>query len=289
MSDADEKLQPVAAKPVKADRVPQGAAVASEPDVDLPYSTDLAWSPKMVAGICGGLLIFAIGIYLVAGGGDDDNNAPSLQPSAPALGGLSTPGGPAPAGPAAPAPGTPKPITPALGAPAGAPTDDFDGPDGSLGEPWQMIGTWERTNGRLILTEAVEGTKQFAVRSMGSGDGAVYANAVWPSPTGGLVFRYVDPQNYWQVVPVAAYAAWSVSKVVDGEVISAATLTLSNTDPSTGVRVEMEGPQLRFFVDDQLKETIEDPTHASAQRAGFVVTVDRVSMARWDDFYAVPA
>lgn len=169
--------------------------------------------------------------------------------------------------------------------------DDFDRPGNALslgkagsGQSWERVaGYWGINDGVAVRTADVPGLPSLTVVPQAKGDGLVEVTMSTVEPGAGLVFRYVDPGNYWSVTTDPALGTWKVARVVDGK----SELVTEFSAPSKGgttITVTLNGPLLRFLVEAVEYFQISDQTFEGQLQAGLVSPPDSTGKARWDRF-----
>jgi hypothetical protein len=84
----------------------------------------------------------------------------------------------------------------------------------------------------------------------------------------GLVFRYEDEANYWQIVAAPDYGTWAISRVENGNI-----KTIGDTGFFAGSTVEVifVGSTIQFWLDGVLREAIRDDFLAESNGIGLIV------------------
>ena len=169
--------------------------------------------------------------------------------------------------------------------------DTFDRPDGDgLGEgppgyEWRGdSGTWAVRGGRATAT-GHDGFATFATVDTGEPDGTAEVRVVRLRDGAGLVFRYVDPENFWAVAAVPEFGTWHLLRVVDGAGSDAplAVIPAPTTD-QTRIGVRAVGERIEVLVDGEPVEERSDGTHRDAMRWGIMMKGPETTAARFDDF-----
>ncbi|MFT7394497.1 MAG: hypothetical protein ACI83Y_002176 [Candidatus Azotimanducaceae bacterium] len=169
--------------------------------------------------------------------------------------------------------------------------DLFDASPGALDGrvvPGRPGATWADPSGSLVVADgAVRVVPQadlpvIAILEQSGTITSVRAAFSTVSTTAGLVFRYQDADNYWQVTAVPKFATWAISRIEQGE--ATAIGDVGFTSGST-IDVIFVGSSIQFLVDGVLGEIIRDDFLAEAELIGLIVgsTGDDVVV---DEFYA---
>jgi hypothetical protein len=158
------------------------------------------------------------------------------------------------------------------------------------GQLWKAVtGTWGIRDDEAYVVTPHANNRSLAVIDMGAGDGTVKVSFPHTSSGSGLVFRYKNSVNFWQIEAVTDYATWNVRKVVDGQSTSFGNVGTVATGAGTTISVRMQGPTIDIFVNGVKKLTLTD---TSLQTEHFVGMSSRPSpdsdAARWDNFAATP-
>ena len=133
--------------------------------------------------------------------------------------------------------------------------DRADDPDslGDAGEggTWDPVaGTWGiRDDAAVTSGGAGEGpVPRRRAPADGRGDGLTEVTMTVVEDGAGLVFRYLDPQNYWSIVANPGVGTWTVNRTIDGDAELAGELPGPTNDNVT-ISVEQKGSNLRFLLD----------------------------------------
>jgi hypothetical protein len=173
-------------------------------------------------------------------------------------------------------------------------TDGFDRADaGALGRPatgsrWHAArGIWGVRDGEAFVVEPATSGPSLALTVTGSRTESVQARMPVVVPGSGLAFRCQGPANCWRVEAVPRDGTWNVVKVLGGHEQVVANLGTVPVAPGTTIRVDLDGPTLRFWVNGQHARTVADAALAGSPRAGLSIrSGPAVRRARWDDFQA---
>jgi hypothetical protein len=175
---------------------------------------------------------------------------------------------------------------------AAAPLADlFDASPGALdgrAVPGRPGATWADPSGSLIVADGTvrivpnADLPVIAILEQGGTITSVRAAFSTVAATAGLVFRYQDTDNYWQVTAAPNFGTWAISRVEQGE--ATAMGDVGFTSGST-IDVIFAGSSIQFLVDGVLGEFIRDDFLEEAELVGLVVgpTGDDVVV---DEFFA---
>lgn len=182
--------------------------------------------------------------------------------------------------------------------------NDFDRATGTglgratTGQRWAEVGgQWGVRQEDAVLVSQPGLKPAIATVDVGSGDGWVQITGS-TFPTGmGMVFRYVDPSNYWWIDAVPEFGVFNVFKVVKGLVVKVTnTRTITFGNGST-LGVRLAGEEISLFVngrptplvvDGQDVASIRSPDLRRARRAGMLVDSPKAEGARFAGFAAGP-
>lgn len=170
--------------------------------------------------------------------------------------------------------------------------DTFDranSPDGlgstGTGQQWEVVsGTWGIQGDAAATSGGATGDQpNMAVVPEGTGDGLTEVYLPVVEEGAGLVFRYLDPDNYWSVTANPGVGSWTLNRVIDGDVelvqeIPGPTndgVTVSVTQDGSVVRVLLEGVEYLSITDAALGDQLQGGIIASSSTSGD---------ARWDRF-----
>ena len=170
--------------------------------------------------------------------------------------------------------------------------DDFERPDGVLGDDESADPSWSVLGPELMITSGrvvSDGSDQssLAVTETGWADVSL-GLVVDDAPAGsGLLFRFVDLNNHWSLVAAPDFATWNLVLTVDGETTQSLATGLSSNTSGTRLAVLAQGPEIRVFVNGQPVGSMVDPTFQTATAAGILAPSGAV--ASFDEFFAVDA
>ena len=110
---------------------------------------------------------------------------------------------------------------------------------------------------------------------------AVTANFAHVGPGSGLVFNYVNPQNYWSVVAVYEYGTWNINKTVNGQTTFVAN-TGSNLSPTdTSIELRQANGDVTVSVDRRPSMRVRAPAPPHA-RVGLLASAHDNGQTRWN-------
>ncbi len=163
------------------------------------------------------------------------------------------------------------------------------GPSDS-GQRWQsMKGTWGIDGSQAYVAVPDPATASLATVGVEVTEGRAEVTAAVMAPGVGLAFRCRGPLFCWRVEAVPEVGTWNVIKVVQGEEFSVGNLGVVPVADGTTVAVEMQGPNLEFFVDGVSALQVEDPELAFETRAGLSLREPAgATTARWSNFSFTP-
>ena len=170
--------------------------------------------------------------------------------------------------------------------------DDFERPDGVLGDDESVEPAWNVLGPELMIIEGQvvsDGSDQPSLAVIDTGWADVSLGlVVGEVPSGsGLLFRFVDLNNHWSLVAAPDFATWNLVVTVDGEITQSLATGLTGTAAGTRLAVLAQGPEIRVFVNGQPVGSVVDPTFQTATAAGFFASSGAV--ATFDEFFAVDA
>jgi hypothetical protein len=145
-------------------------------------------------------------------------------------------------------------------------------------------GGWTIVDGVVAVQPAEGSPADLAVTRLGTTEGLIQVTMPVVVNEGGIVFRYVDPANYWVVVGAPQYASWNLAKVVDGVATIVANTGLTPVDPFTTVGVLLADTHITVLVNGRPAATAVDPELAEGDGAGLYASGPEAANARWDEF-----
>jgi hypothetical protein len=170
-----------------------------------------------------------------------------------------------------------------------ADTFDRDDSPGTLGnsgtgEPWQAVaGTWGIADGRAIANGGATDTPNIVVVPQGSGDGLTEVTMMKVEEGAGLVFRYLDPENYWSVTANPGVGSWSVTRVIDGDAELVSEVP-GPTDDETTVSVTQDDSVVRVLLEGQEYLSLTDAALGDQLQGGLIAAPNTSGEARWDRY-----
>lgn len=212
----------------------------------------------LVLAVVGGLLVGAgggfVGGYLVGSDGDQPTSVP-------------TPG-----------------IAPTVFDVFDAPLGDLDGRvvPGTNGVTWDVVSGSFAVAAGGVVTGQPSGDPAIAVLSEA---GRINSFAVSFEEVGadsGLIFRYRDPNNYWELIASPDFGTWLVNRVTDGETTRVATTGFSG---GRYVEVVFIGATIQVWVEGTLEIDVRDAALADQTTVGLKIS-SRGANATIDDVTA---
>ncbi len=83
--------------------------------------------------------------------------------------------------------------------------------DAGTGQAWEAVaGTWGTEGDRAVTAGGARDTPNLAVVPEGEGDGLTEVTMMVVEEGAGLVFRYLDPENYWSVTANPGVGSWTL-------------------------------------------------------------------------------
>ena len=169
-------------------------------------------------------------------------------------------------------------------------SDTFDRADAPVlgtagtGQPWQAVaGTWGVRADRAVTSGGADGAPNIAVVPDGSGDGLTEVTMMVVEEGAGLVFRYLDPENYWSVTANPGVGSWSVNRVIDGDTELVSEVPAPTNDEIT-VSVTQDDSVVRLLLDGVEYLSLTDTALGDQLQGGIIAAPDTVGDARWDRF-----
>jgi hypothetical protein len=169
--------------------------------------------------------------------------------------------------------------------------DTFDRPDDAenlgragTGQRWDAVaGTWGIA-GNAALTSAGDGSgPRLAVIAEGTGDGLTEVTMTVVEEGAGLVFRYLDPENYWSVTANPGAGSWTATRVLDGQPEFVGEIPCQTSDGTT-ISVTQSGPAVRFLVEGTECLTVNDGSLSEQLQGGLIASASSTGVARWNRF-----
>jgi hypothetical protein len=159
---------------------------------------------------------------------------------------------------------------------------------------WQIVSNQARyVSGGGGLTGTSSGTTTSLDSGIYSNRGNVVIECTVGSSTAdtdawGLIYRYSATNAFWRILTTTPFVSIVVEKVVAG--VSTSVLTLSSSILEVGdvVRVELDGPHHRFYVNGAYLGSFSDAHNQTATEHGLYQHSTTTSVRRWDDFSLAP-
>ena len=156
--------------------------------------------------------------------------------------------------------------------------------DSGTGQPWtEVSGRWGISDGRVEASGGAEEGPNLAVVAEGSGDGLTEVTMMTMEEGAGLVFRYLDPENYWSVTANPGVGSWSVTRVIDGDAELVSEVP-GPTDDETTVSVTQDDSVVRILLEGQEYLSLTDAALADQLQGGIIAPPNTNGQARWDRF-----
>jgi hypothetical protein len=168
-------------------------------------------------------------------------------------------------------------------------------PGSTVVEPWSgrewsaVTGTWHVGRRRLRVVTVDLLNPSIVVTSAGSTDYTVKAVIEQYALSSGLVFRYVDSSNYWDVTAFPQYGIWGVSRVVNGQRTVTGDLGALTCCPGgilLAISTKRSGEMI-FSVNGRLSWELTDPALADATATGVLATGADAAKAVVSDFEVI--
>ena len=165
--------------------------------------------------------------------------------------------------------------------------DTFD-VDGALGAdgglPWRdVIGEWAAEGGTARVLKPGPSRNMAVITSTGA-DARAGVTVAKVGANSGLVFRFRDRSNYWQVVAVPAYSTWNLQKVVNGRPTAVRNTGLSPVQDGTRIEVQLSGPTITVIIAGIQRLQVNDNHARHARGLGLIAIGRGAAEVRWDDF-----
>lgn len=152
------------------------------------------------------------------------------------------------------------------------------------GQTWEAVsGTWGIDEDSAATSGGGQDGPNLAVIPRGTGDGLTEVTMTVVEGGAGLVFRYLDPDNYWSVTANPGVGSWSVNRVIDGDDELVGELT-GPTASGVTVSVVADGTAVRFLLDGVEYLSITDGALADQLQGGLIASAGTANAARWDRF-----
>ncbi len=166
-------------------------------------------------------------------------------------------------------------------------SDSFDRADTSPGlgltdtaVRWEIVsGTWRIEDNRAAA--AASDTASYAVVPAGTPNPLTEATLMVVEPGAGIVFRFRDADNHYDLVVQPDEGVWELVEVLRGRREVVAEIAGPVTDGTT-VTVAQRGPSLQIFLDGRNALIYDDSDLVGAGRSGLVAPAGGTGEARWD-------
>ncbi len=176
--------------------------------------------------------------------------------------------------------------------------DDFATPASDLGATTTLDGVdWRVPSGSVSVADGsarvdpdptATATPAIAVVDIGRPAGQVRSTIADASTGAGIVFRYVNGDNYWSVLAAPGYGSWNITKRVDGVDSFVANLVYTYSSDPTDVVLVLDGSSIEVTVGKGTR-TVADPALAYGSAAGLIASATD-TRTRWESFSVlVPA
>jgi hypothetical protein len=155
------------------------------------------------------------------------------------------------------------------------------------GQTWQTGGSkWsiEGNTARMETTDPPHGIT--AVINLGSPDGRVQVTIPTMDNGAGLVFRYQNAFNYWQVTAAPKFATWSIRKIVAGQSLPVGNSGLSAAGDGTTIAATFSADRISIQVNGKDVFSVIDTDLEDASFVGMVGNAGNDPKARFDNFVA---
>jgi hypothetical protein len=170
--------------------------------------------------------------------------------------------------------------------------DTFDranAPDGlgttGTGQAWEVVsGTWGIQGNAAATSGGATGDQpNIAVVPEGTGDGLTEIYLPVVEEGAGLVFRYLDPDNYWSVTANPGVGSWTLNRVIDGDVELVQEIP-GPTNDGIVVSVTQDGSVVRVLLDGVEYLSITDAALGDQLQGGIIASSSTSGDARFDRF-----
>jgi hypothetical protein len=160
--------------------------------------------------------------------------------------------------------------------------DDFNRPDGPLGDDWVPVrGTWSIVNGEATVER---GDEQLTLATFELGTSDVRAQVTVPnaSKASGLAFRIVDDANYWLWTIAPDFATFTLTRVEDGKPTVIGNSGITITRPGATLGINATGTTVELLANGAVVKKVEDDTAAPGTQIG-LATIGAGPTATFDD------
>jgi hypothetical protein len=165
------------------------------------------------------------------------------------------------------------------------PDDDASRGETGTGPAWEAVyGTWAIRGDQAATSGGGAGEGPLlAVVPEGEGDGLTEVTMVRVEEGTGLVFRYLDAENYWSVTANPGVGSWSVNRVIEGDTELVSEVPAPTTDGIT-VSVTQDGSVVRVLFDGEEFLNVTDAALSEQLQGGLIAAANSGGTARWDRF-----
>lgn len=153
------------------------------------------------------------------------------------------------------------------------------------GQAWEVVsGTWGIGNNAALTTGGATGNEpNIAVVPEGTGDGLTEIYLPVVEEGAGLVFRYLDPDNYWSVTANPGVGSWTLNRVIDGDT-ELVTEIPGPTNDGVTVSVTQDGSVVRVLLEGVEYLNITDAALGDQLQGGIIAPPSTTGDARFDRF-----
>ncbi len=157
--------------------------------------------------------------------------------------------------------------------------DNFDGGGGGLDGrqvparsdlQWSVVsGDFSVSAAGVVTGKLTDGDAAIAVLPGGGRVDSVAVSFTETATGSGLLFRYQDDKNYWELVASPTYGTWVLNRVVDG---TSSRITTTGFTGGRNAEVVLVGSTIQLWVEGLLRTTVRDPTLSEATTIGIKVS-----------------
>jgi len=173
-------------------------------------------------------------------------------------------------------------------------SDDFDrsSPNGlgSVdGQEWEAVsGSFAIEDGAAVVDEPNDaGPRSITLLDAGATNARIEATVGRATPSWGIVFRYVNPFNYWYLQAAPDYAVLNVVRMVNGQAQVIGATDLASTADGAKVAVVLDGSSIDVQVDDVSVFLLTNDHCLGATKTG-LLGIDDASGVSWEAFRITP-
>ncbi len=124
-------------------------------------------------------------------------------------------------------------------------------------------------------------TPAFATIRVGTDVRAFSTSFIRVRSGSGIVFHFVDANNYWSVVASPEFGTWNVSKTVQGQTTFVANTGNNLYQNDTLVGLRTDGDQVTVLIDGKPSMRVADRTFATVSRVGLILSPGDNGETRW--------